>query len=137
MTSQDAPVTAPGDPVGTELARWGRVLLLETRGHRTGRRRVAAIGFVARPDGSHLVAAGEPGTAWARNLDADPACRISYADVDLACRAERLPPDQAAAAVVALILRYGTPAERLGGGPAFRLVPIARDGIDHDGRDPA
>jgi hypothetical protein len=25
-------------------------------------------------------------------------------------------------AIVALILRYGTPAERLGAGPAFRLV---------------
>jgi hypothetical protein len=32
---------------------------------------------------------------------------------------------EAAAAVRGLILRYGTPAERLGRGPAFRLIPAA------------
>jgi hypothetical protein len=30
-----------------------------------------------------------------------------------------------AAAIRDLILRYGTPAERLGSGPAFRIRPIA------------
>jgi hypothetical protein len=33
-------------------------------------------------------------------------------------------PDQARA-VRELILKYGTPAERLGRGPAFRLRPVA------------
>lgn len=39
-------------------------------------------------------------------------------------RAERLRGDAANRAVVALILKYGTPAERLGRGPAFRLRPV-------------
>jgi hypothetical protein len=35
----------------------------------------------------------------------------------------RIPDDERGHVVVELILRYGTPAERLGAGPAFRLVP--------------
>jgi hypothetical protein len=33
--------------------------------------------------------------------------------------------DERNAAITALILKYGTPSERLGAGPAFRLVPMA------------
>ena len=47
------------------------------------------------------------------------------------CVAERLEGDDHHRAVVALILKYGTPAERLGAGPAFRLLPgtpATRDG---------
>jgi hypothetical protein len=40
-------------------------------------------------------------------------------------RAELLSDADAARAVAALILRYGTPAERLGRGPAFRLTRTA------------
>jgi hypothetical protein len=39
--------------------------------------------------------------------------------------AEPLDRTEAAAAVVSLILKYGTPAEGLGRGPAFRLVPVS------------
>ena len=38
--------------------------------------------------------------------------------------AEPLPEPGRQEAVRALILKYGTPAERLGWGPAFRLVPV-------------
>jgi deazaflavin-dependent oxidoreductase (nitroreductase family) len=111
------------DPMGAELASWGRVLLLETRGRRTGARRVTPVGFVEEPDGSLLIAAGSPGTGWARNLQAEPRCRVAWSEVDRQCIAVPLPEDEATAAVTALILRYGTPAEGLGSGPAFRLRP--------------
>ena len=46
--------------VGEQLAGWGVVAILETRGRVTGRPARAAVGFVEEPDGSLLVAAGEP-----------------------------------------------------------------------------
>jgi deazaflavin-dependent oxidoreductase (nitroreductase family) len=108
-----------------QLAQWGKVVLLETRGRRTGRTMRVAVGFLEQPDGSLVVAAGEPGADWARNLEAEPRCRVTVADHAWDAVAE--PLDQAAAArtVADLILRYGTPAERLGRGPAFRLRPLA------------
>ena len=130
MTLPHDPIASGPDPMGAELAAAGRVVLIETRGRRTGAHRVTAVGFVLEPDGSYLVAAGAPETSWARNLGADPRCRISSADVHLDCRAEPLSQADAQRAVVALILRYGTPAEGLGRGPAFRLVPIATDAGD-------
>jgi hypothetical protein len=38
--------------------------------------------------------------------------------------AEPLAGDELAAAIRDLILRYGTPAERLGSGPAFRIRAV-------------
>ena len=109
--------------MGVELAAWGRVLLLETRGRRSGRPRVAAVGFVEEPDGSLLIAAGSPETDWARNLVAEPRCRVTFAGREQEAIATPLLDGEAQRAVVALILRYGTPAEGLGRGPALRLVP--------------
>jgi hypothetical protein len=43
--------------------------------------------------------------------------------------AEPLDRTATASTVSALILRYGTPAERLGRGPAFRLRPVVADRI--------
>lgn len=126
----DDPLLSGPDAMGAELAAWGRVLLLETRGRRTGGRRITAVGFVEEPDGSLLIAAGSPGTAWARNLVADPHCRVTIADRHVAAQAEPLSQEQSERAVVSLILRYGTPAEGLGSGPAFRLVPIPTDAPD-------
>ena len=80
-----------------------------------------AVGFVEEPDGSLLVAAGDPDADWARNLDADPRCRVTVGDLTRDAVAESLDSEEAARAVTELILRYGTPAERLGRGPAFRL----------------
>jgi hypothetical protein len=69
------------------------------------------------------VAAGDPDADWARNLEADPACRITVGGRSWDAVAEPLDRPDAARAVAQLILRYGTPAERLGRGPAFRLRP--------------
>ncbi len=75
------------------------------------------------PDGSLLVAAGSPDAGWARNLEADRHCRVTLGDRTLEMVAEPLEAAEAARVVIALILRYGTPAEGLGRGPAFRLRP--------------
>ena len=89
----------------------------------SGRLVRTAVGFVKTPDGALLVAAGDPGADWARNLEAEPRCRVTIeaqTDERLAIALEGAERNEA---IVALILRYGTPAERLGAGPAFRLVP--------------
>ena len=115
------------DEVGEQLAAWGTVARIETRGRSSGRAAVAVVGFVGEPDGSLLVAAGSPDADWARNLEADPRCVVTIEDRSFVVAAESLGPSEAASAVRELILRYGTPAERLGRGPAFRLRP-AGDG---------
>jgi deazaflavin-dependent oxidoreductase (nitroreductase family) len=106
-----------------DLTARGRTITLRTRGRQSGLPRRVTIGFVAQPDGSLLVAASRPETHWARNLAVDPRCTVELAGTRLDCVASPLQGDEANAAITALILRYGTPAERLGAGPAFRLVP--------------
>ena len=82
-----------------------------------------AVGFLEEPDGSLLVAAGDPDADWARNLEADPRCTVTIGERSFAALAEPLEATEAARAVAGLILRYGTPSEGLGRGPAFRLRP--------------
>ena len=72
-------------------------------------------------DGDYLVAAGDADAAWARNLEAEPRCVVTVSGTSIAAVAEPLDGAERNAAVTALILKYGTPAERLGRGPAFRL----------------
>jgi deazaflavin-dependent oxidoreductase (nitroreductase family) len=109
------------DEVGEQLTGWGKVVRLEVRGRVTGAPQAVAVGFVEEPDGSVLIAAGDPDADWARNLEADPRGRATIGERTFDVRAERLDGQVAAEAVVALILKYGTSAERLGRGPAFRL----------------
>lgn len=109
------------DPLGEQLAGWGKVLRLGTRGRTSGRPVQVAIGYVDEPDGSLLVAAGSADADWARNLEADSRCRVALGEEQWHAIAEPLAGPDAHRAVRELILRYGTPAERLGTGPAFRL----------------
>jgi deazaflavin-dependent oxidoreductase (nitroreductase family) len=104
-----------------DLVDWGRVIELETRGRRTGLPRRVAVGYVAEADGSLAVSATDPETRWARNLQADPRCRVRDEQGWRDCVATALVGDAHRATVSALVLRYGTPAERLGSGPSFRL----------------
>src|SRR5688500_3614203 len=113
------------DPIAEQLAGWGKVLRLETRGRTSGRPVEVAIGYVDEPDGSVLIAAGSADADWARNLEAEPRCRVTVGETAWPATAEPLDGPEAHRAVRELILRYGTPAERLGIGPAFRL---RRDG---------
>jgi deazaflavin-dependent oxidoreductase (nitroreductase family) len=106
-----------------DLVAWGRVLRLETRGRVTGRPATAVVGFAERPGGVVVVAAGSPDAAWARNLLADPACRVTIGDTTFEAMASELDGAEHSAAVRDLILRYGTPSEGLGAGPAFELHP--------------
>ncbi len=84
-----------------------------------------AVGFLEEPDGSLLVAAGDPDADWARNLEADPRCTVTIGERSCEAVAEALEAAEAARVVTGLILRYGTPSEGLGHGPAFRLRPRA------------
>jgi deazaflavin-dependent oxidoreductase (nitroreductase family) len=119
-------MTRPPDEIADQLTEWGRVVRIETVGRITGRRAAAAVGFIEAPDGSLLVAAGDPGADWALNLEADSSCTVTVGGRTWAAKAEPLEAEEAARTVGALILRYGTPAERLGRGPAFRIRPVAR-----------
>lgn len=105
-----------------DLAAWGKVIVLETTGRLSGLPRRVNVGFVETAAGL-LVAASDEETRWARNLLAEPRCHVELAGVRRAYLAVPLPEAERQAAVAALILKYGTPAERLGGGLAFRLVP--------------
>ncbi len=109
-----------------ELATWGKVALVETRGRLTGRPVRTAVGFVEEADGALLVAAGEPDADWALNLVAAPAVLVTIGERTARYDATELAGAARNAAIAALILRYGTPAERLGRGPAFRLTPAGR-----------
>jgi deazaflavin-dependent oxidoreductase (nitroreductase family) len=118
----------PDRAVGEQLAAWGKVILLETRGRVTGRPVVTAVGFVEQPDRSLLVAAGSPEAHWALNLLVHPVARATREAATREYRAEQLSGGERNSAITELILKYGTPAERLGRGPAFRLVPASSAG---------
>ena len=113
------------DPVASAMAASGDVAVLDIPGRRTGRPYRTAVGYVRDTDGSLLVAASAAYTQWARNLEAAGRCRVTIGAASGEYDAIRLPDGDRGRVVVELILRYGTPAERLGAGPAFRLVPRA------------
>ena len=115
------------DPMAAELASWGKVAVIEARGRNSGRLHSTPVGFIDGPDGMLFVAATDWHTDWARNLIAEPHCRVTIGDASGSYVAEQLDDPTSAATVTALILRYGTPAERLGAGPAFRLRPRAAE----------
>ena len=101
---------------------------MTTRGRRTGIARTVAVGYVDEEDGSILVAAGDRAN-WAQNLVDDPDVLVEVGERAFHATAQALSPVDHASAIRALILRYGTPAERLGRGPSFRLRPLtSRDG---------
>ena len=108
--------------IGEQLAGWGKVALIETVGRSSGRPASAAVGFVEQDDGSLLVAAGADTADWALNLRTRPRCRATIGEATHDYLATELHDRGHAAAVTALILKYGTPAEKLGRGPVFRLI---------------
>ena len=106
-----------------DLVAWGRVLRIQTRGRVTGRPASAVVGYAERPGGRYVVAAGSPDASWGRNLLADPSCTVTLGEASWPAVARELEGAEHAAAVRDLILKYGTPSESLGDGPAFELVP--------------
>jgi deazaflavin-dependent oxidoreductase (nitroreductase family) len=109
--------------IGEQLAGWGKAARIETRGRVSGRTVPVHVGFIEAPDGAIVVAAGL-GAQWAANLLADPECTVTVDSRTFRGVAEPLVGPEFAAAIRDLILRYGTSAERLGSGPAFRIRPI-------------
>jgi len=110
------------ETIGEELARWGKVAWIETTGRTSGNPATAAVGFVDEPDGSLLVAAGSESADWALNLQRNPSCRVTIGDHTDAYFASAVNEAERNLAISELILKYGTPAERLGRGPVFRLT---------------
>ena len=106
-----------------DLAAWGKVIRLETVGRRTGRPRIVTVGFVPAGGEALLVAASSDSTGWAVNLRARGSCVVELNGERRPFTATELGADERATVVRDLILKYGTPAERLGAGPAFRLDP--------------
>ena len=108
-----------------DLASWGKVILLRTRGRTTGRTRSASVGFIAESGlgGPLLIAASGHETQWARNLLVDGDCTVVQEGHGRPYRAQPLHGEERQSTVAGLILKYGTPAEQLGAGPAFRLLP--------------
>jgi deazaflavin-dependent oxidoreductase (nitroreductase family) len=90
----------------------------------SGRPLEVALGYLEEPGGTLLVAAGSADADWARNLEADPRCRVRLGEASWPAAAEAVGRPDAERAVRELILRYGTPAERLGLGPVFRLRAV-------------
>ena len=124
--SSAAGADALTDDIGSDLFFEGKVARLTTRGRRSGLPRPVAVGYVDEPDGSVLVAAG--GRAqWAVNLFAEPVVEVEVGERRFTAVAEPLEGADHARAIRGLILRYGTPAERLGLGPSFRLRPQTDD----------
>ena len=74
-----------------------------------------------------LVAAGDT-AQWAVNLLEDPSVVVEVGERLFSAIAEPLDRADHGRAIRELILRYGTPAERLGRGPSFRLRPSKASG---------
>jgi deazaflavin-dependent oxidoreductase (nitroreductase family) len=112
-----------------DLVASGRFVRIETIGRVSGEPRAVTVGFVddLSEDGAVLVAAGDPHSAWALNLLEHPACRVRVGERSFDAIAEPLEPADHNRAIAGMILRYGTPAEGLGRGPAFRLRPTEDD----------
>ena len=105
-----------------ELVAQGRYARLVTTGRRSGLPRTVTVGFIERPDGAIDVAA-RPGAHWAENLFDTPTCTVTIHARTWNAIAEPLEGVEFARAIRDQILRYGTPAEDLGLGAAFRLRP--------------
>ncbi len=111
------------DPAGAQLVDWGRAVRITIPGRSSGRPRETIVGFVEASDGALIVAAGSPDAAWARNLLAAGRATVTVGERSWPVSAEQLHDAAFSEAIRALILRYGTPSEGLGSGPAFRLRP--------------
>lgn len=110
--------------IGEQLAEWGKVALVETRGRISGRPSRAAVGFIEDPDGSLLIAAGSEQSDWVRNLRADASCTVTIGERTGPFSALEIDGPERSRALTELVLKYGTPAERLGHGPVFRLMAV-------------
>lgn len=109
------------ETLGEQLAGWGKVALIDTRGRISGRPVRTAVGFWEADERTLYAAAGSETADWALNLRAQPRCTVMVGEQTADYDALEVEGDERSAALRELILKYGTPAERLGLGPVFRL----------------
>ena len=102
--------------------RVGYIGDLTTTGRRSGRLHSVTVGFVRDRDGSILVAAQRPGSAWAGNLGKDPRCVFTVRRSIRHLVARELSGTEREAAIRRIRRRYAGD-RRYGLGPAFRLCP--------------
>lgn len=115
------------ESIAEQMASWGKVVVLETRGRVSGRGARTAVGFIEEDDGALLVSAGNAEADWALNLLLDPNAVAQIGERRWPVTGELLEGADRHRAVRELILRYGTPSEGLGRGPSFRLRPVVSD----------
>jgi deazaflavin-dependent oxidoreductase (nitroreductase family) len=109
---------------GRLMARTGRIGILTTTGAKTGLRRTAPIGFVARPDGTVLIGSGSPvNRGWTVNLRANPSCTFAIRGTTRSYRARLVGPEERPAALAELHAAMGRVAERATWGDLFVLEP--------------
>ncbi len=112
---------------GSLMARSGRVGILGTTGAKTGLRRTAPIGYVARDDGTLLIGSGSrTNRGWTANLKANPAATFSVKGVERRYRARLVTPQEREAALAELRSKMGGFAERADWGDLFVLEPEAQ-----------
>ena len=125
MAARQRSLKSAARDIGVELAEWGKVALLETTGRKSSKPIKTAVGFVDGETGIIQVAAGSEASDWALNLRASPRCTVTIGDrVGQYMASEIEEGADRSRVLVELVLKYGTPAEKLGRGPVFRLVPI-------------
>lgn len=119
------PLTRAFNAIGGSLmARSGRVGILATTGAKTGLRRTAPIGYVARDDGTILIGAGSRANrGWTANLKANPVATFSIKGAERRYRARLVPSEEREAALAELRARMGGFAERADWGDLFVLEP--------------
>jgi deazaflavin-dependent oxidoreductase (nitroreductase family) len=102
--------------------RVGYVGDLITTGRRSGRPHSVTVGFVRDRDGTILVAAQRPNSAWAGNLGKVPRCEFTVRRSTRRLVARELSGTEREAAIRRIRRRYAGD-RRYGLGPAFRLLP--------------
>lgn len=66
------------------------MLLLTTRGRKTGLRRTTALNYVAEGDVTYVLSGGGPGSDWLRNLEADRHVEVQIGRRSFEARAETI-----------------------------------------------
>ncbi len=102
--------------------RVGYVGDLTTTGIRSGRAHNVTVGFVRDGDGTILVAAQGPKSAWAANLGSHPRCEFAVRGKARRYVARQLSGTEREGAIRRIRKRYVGDA-RYGRGAAFRLSP--------------
>jgi deazaflavin-dependent oxidoreductase (nitroreductase family) len=122
------PLTRAFNAIGGSLmARSGRIGILGTTGAKTGLRRTAPIGYVARENGTVLIGAGSRANrGWTANPKANPVATFSVKGVERRYRARLVRDEEREAALGELRAKMGGFAERADWGDLFVLEPEPR-----------